>query len=178
MPRPFAALLVFALTLIAIVPAAATSQSTSTGSPATTPNDLQTKVYQDADGNVHVLWVVPGLNASLTGAGIWYSKYSPNGTDSIPPTRITNSTGIQSADLAVDNNDNAIIVWADDITSLPIASSALYLLHYNSTSPKSVQMLTTHGSLILWPSLAPGDNGTIYMTWTEYNPSTAHALVE
>ena len=178
MPRPFAALLVFALTLIAVVPAAATSRSISTSSSAATPNDLQTKVYQDADGNVHVLWVVPGLNASLTEPGIWYSKYSPNGTDAIPPTRITNSTSIQSADLAVDNHDAAIIAWADEIAPAPIASSALYLVHFNSTSPQTIQILVTHGSLILWPSLAPDENGTIYMTWTQYNPSTGHALVE
>jgi DNA-binding transcriptional ArsR family regulator len=178
LPKPYAALFVFTVTLIAMVPVAATSHSGSSGSPAVTPNDLQTKVYQDADGNVHVLWLVPGTNNSLTGSGIWYSKYSPNGTDAIPPTRISNSTSIQAADFAVDNHDNAIIVWSDEITPAPTASSALYLLHFNSTSPQTKQILVTHGSLILWPSLAPADNGTIYMTWTEYNPSTAHALVE
>ena len=161
-----------------MVPVAATSHGSLSGSSGAAPNDLQTKVYQDADGNVHVLWLVPGLNNSLTGSGIWYSKYSPNGTDAIPPTRISNSTTIQSADFAVDNHDNAIIVWADEVTPAPTASSALYILHFNSTSPQRIQLLVTHGSMILWPSLAPDDNGTIYMTWTEYTPSTEQANVE
>src|SRR5208337_4643735 len=123
MPKQFAALLVFVVALVAMVPVAAASQISSSGSPTASSNDLQTKVYQDTDGNVHVLWLVPGLNVSLTGSGIWYTKYSPNGTDTIPPTRITNSTTIQSADMAVDNRNNAIIVWADEITSTPTVSS-------------------------------------------------------
>jgi len=161
-----------------MVPVTAGAQGYLRISATASSSDLQTKVFQDTEGNVHVLWLVPALNNSLSGPGIWYSKYSPNGTDDIPPTRITNSTGIQSADFAVDNHDNAIIVWADEITSKPIVSSALYLLHFNSTSAQTIQVLVTHGSLIMWPSLAPDDNGTIYMTWTEYNPSGAHAVVE
>ena len=178
MPKPSVALLAFAVALLTMIPVTAGAQGYLGTSATASSSDLQTKVFQDTDGNVHVLWLVPALNNSLSGPGIWYSKYSPNGTDDIPPTRITNSSGIQSADFAVDNHDNAIIVWADEITSTPTVSSALYLLHFNSTSPQTIQVLVTHGSLILWPSLAPDDNGTIYMTWTEYNPSTARALVE
>ena len=178
MPKPFVALLAFAVALLTMVPVASGAQGYLRISATTSPSDLQTKVFQDTEGNVHVLWLVPALNNSLSGPGIWYSKYSPNGTDDIPPTRITNSTGIQSADFAVDNHDNAIIVWADEITQTPTVFSALYLLHFNLTSPQRIQVLVTHGSLILWPSVAPDDNGTIYMTWTEYNPSTAHAVVE
>ena len=178
MPKAFVALLTFTVALLTMVPVTAGAQGYLRISGTASSSDMQTKVFQDTEGNVHVLWLVPALNNSLTGPGIWYSKYSPNGTDAIAPTRITNSTTIQSADLAVDNHDDAIIVWAEEIPSTSTVSSALYLIHYNSTSPQTVQMLATHGSLILWPSLAPGDNGTIYMTWTEYNPSTAHALVE
>ena len=178
MPKQFAALLVFVVALVAMVPVAAASQISSSGSPTASSNDLQTKVYQDTDGNVHVLWLVPGLNVSLTGSGIWYTKYSPNGTDTIPPTRITNSTTIQSADMAVDNEDNAIIVWSDDVATKTSVSSALYLLRFNSSTTQKNQILTTQGSLILWPSLAGDKNGTIYMTWTEYDPSTEYAIVE
>ena len=178
MPKPFAALLVFIVALVVMVPAAAASQISSSGSPVASPNDLQTKVYQDTDGNVHVLWLVPGLNGSLTGSGIWYSKYSPNGTDTISPTRITNSTTVQSADMAVDNEGNAIIVWSDDVATKTPVSSALYLLRFNSSTTQKNQILSTQGSLILWPSLAEDKNGTIYMTWTEYDPSTEYAIVE
>jgi len=178
MPKTFVALLAFSVALLTMFPATAGAQGYLRISGTALSSDLQTKVFQDTAGNVHLLWLVPALNNSLTGPGIWYSRSSPNGTDTIPPTRITNSTTIQSADLAVDNHDNAIIVWTDEITSTPRVSSVLYLLHFNSTSPQTIQILVTHGSLILWPSLAPDDNGTIYMTWTEYNPSTAHALVE
>ena len=178
MPKACVALLAFTVALLVIVPAAAGAQGYLRISATASSSDLQTKVFQDMEGNVHILWLVPALNNSLSGPGIWYSKYSPNGTDDIPPTRITNSSGIQSADFAVDNHGNAIIVWTDEITTAPMASSVLFLLHYNSTSPQKIQVLVTHGLLILWPSLAPGDNGTIYMAWTEYNPNTAHAFVE
>jgi len=178
MLKPFAAFLLFVVTVVAMVPMAAATQVSSNGTPTAAPSDLQTKVYQDSDGNVHVLWVVPGLNGSLTGSGIWYSKYSPNGTDTIPPTRITNSTTIQSADMAVDNEDNAIIVWSDDVSTKTSVASALYLLHFNSSTTQENQILTTQGSLILWPSLAGDKNGTIYMTWTDYHPSTQYAIVE
>lgn len=178
MPKTFVALLAFTVALLTMVPATAGAQSYLRISGTAPSSDLQTKVFQDTEGNVHVLWLVPAFNDSLSGPGIWYSKYSPNGTDAIPPTRITNSTTVQSADLAVDNRDNAIILWADEITSVPVVSSTLYLLHFNSSSLQRTQILDTQGSLILWPSLALDNNGTIYMTWTEYNPSTANALVE
>jgi len=146
--------------------------------PTTAPNDLQTKVLQDSQGNVHVLWLVPALNSSLSGPGIWYSKYSPNGTDTIPPTRITNSTTIQSADLGVDEGGNAVIIWADDVARTPPISSALYLVHFNSTQGETSQVLTRRGALILWPSLALGGNDSVYMAWTEYNPTNSRANVE
>ena len=177
MSKGFLALLAFAMALLATVPTTTASQHP--GLPATIgPNDLQTKVLQDSEGNVHVLWLVPALNNSASGPGIWYSKYSPNGTDTIPPTKITNSTTIQSADLAVDLQGNAIIVWADDTTTVPVASSTLFTLRFNSTSSQSAPVLTTQGSLILWPSLALDDNGTIHLTWTQYTPSTGDALVQ
>lgn len=177
MSKGFLALLAFAVALLAMVPLTTASQRPE--SPTTIdPNDLQTKVLQDVEGNVHVLWLVPAQNSSASGPGIWYSKYTPNGTDTIPPSRITNSTTIQSADLAVDQEGNAVIIWADDGPTTRPAYSALFLLHYNSTRAQTAQVLTRHGSLILWPSLALGNNDTIYMTWTEYNPATSHATVE
>ena len=178
MPKAFVALLAFTVALLTLVPATAGAQGYLRISGTASSSDLQTKIFQDTEGNVHVFWIVPALNNSLTGPGIWYSKYSPNGTDAIPPTRITNSTTIQSADLAVDKHDNAIIVWADEIAST--ANSIFGHVHssFQLNSSRSIQVLVTHGSLLMWPSLAPDDNGTIYMTWTKYDPSTAHALVE
>lgn len=177
MSKGFVALLAFAVALLATVPSATASQRPALPS-TIAPNDLETKVLQDAEGNVHVLWLVPVLNNSASGPGIWYSKYTPNGTDTIPPTQVANSTTIQSADLAVDQEGNAVIVWADDVTTTPTAYSSLYMLHFNSTQGHTSQVLTRRGSLILWPSLALGNNDSIYMTWTEYNPVNSHASVE
>jgi DNA-binding transcriptional ArsR family regulator len=177
MTKGFIALLAFTIALLAAVPSIAASQQS--GLPLiSAPNDLQTKVLQDANGNVHVLWLVPARNNSVSGPGIWYSKYSPNGTDTIPPTKITNSSTIQSADLAVNPEGNAIIVWADDVTTTPTAYSILYMLHFNSTQAQTSKVLARHDSLILWPSLALGNNDSIYMTWTEYDPANSHAAVE
>jgi DNA-binding transcriptional ArsR family regulator len=109
---------------------------------------------------------------------MWYSKYSPNGTDTIPPTRITNSTTIQSADLAVDGEGNAVIIWADDTSPNPPIFSSLYLLHFNSTQAETSQLLMRRGVLVLWPSLALDYNDSVHMTWTEYNPTDSQASVE
>jgi DNA-binding transcriptional ArsR family regulator len=80
--------------------------------------------------------------------------------------------------MAVDNKENAIIVWSDDVVTKASVSSALYLLHFNSSKTQKNEILATQGSLILWPSLAGDKNGTIYMAWTEYDPSTEYAIVE
>ena len=175
MSKAFVALVFFAVAL-ALVPVQASSMSSLEVPSAASTSDLQTKVLQDSAGNIHLLWFVPALNGSLP--GIWYTKYSPNGTNTVPPIRITNSTTVQSADLSVDARDNAIIVWADDVVTNTSASSALYLVHFNSTATQKTQLLTKRGSLILWPSLGGDNNGTIYMTWTEYNPSTEHAILK
>ena len=177
MPKGFVALLIFAVTLLVTTQPLTASETPPGPSATIPPNDLQTRVIQDTEGNVHVLWLVPALNNSATGPGIWYSKYSPNGTDTIPPTQITNSTTIQSADLAVDTKGNAMIIWADDMRPTAPPYSALYLLRFNSTQSQTAQVLTTRGSLILWPSLTL-DNSSIFMTWTEYNPANSHAVVE
>jgi len=177
MSKGFLALLAFVITLLLTIPPTTASQRPGLLR-TIEPNDLQTKVLQDAEGNVHVLWVVPALNNSVSGPGIWYSKYTPNGTDTMPPTKITNSTTIQSADLAVDQEGNAVIVWADDVRPTPPTYSTLYLLHFNSTQARTSQVLTRRGSLVLWPSLALGKNDSIYMTWTEYDPANAQARVE
>jgi DNA-binding transcriptional ArsR family regulator len=177
MSKGLIALLTLTIALLVTMPPTTASQHPGLP-PTIEPTDLQTRVLQDAEGNVHVLWLVPALNNSASGPGIWYSKYNPNGTDTIPPTKITNSTTIQSADLAVDERGNAVIVWADDITAASPAYSTLYLLHFNSTLAQTSQVLARRGSLILWPSLVLGKNDSIYMTWTEYNPADSHARVE
>ena len=177
MSKGFLAFLAFMITLLLTIPPTAASQRPGLAG-TIEPNDLQTKVLQDAEGNVHVLWLVPALNNSVSGPGIWYSKYTPNGTDTIPPMKITNSTTIQSADLAVDQEGNAVIVWADDVRPTPPTYSALYLVHFNSSQPKTSQVLTRRGALVLWPSLVLGKNDSIYMTWTEYDPTNSHARVE
>jgi len=177
MSKGFLALLAFLITLVATIAPITASQGPVSTSTAQS-NDLQTKVLQDFEGNVHVLWLVPARNNSASGPGMWYSKYSPNGTDTIPPTRITNSTSIQSANLAVDTEGNAVIIWAEDNAKSFHGTSALYLLHFNSTQERTSQVATRQGSQILWPSLAIGENDTIYMTWTEYNPRNANARVE
>ena len=177
MSKGFIALLAFTIALLAAVPSTSASQSASTALNGQV-GDWQTKVLQDSKGNVHVLWLVPALNKSSSGPGIWYSKYSPNGTDTISAARITNSSTIQSADLAIDSEGNAVIVWADDSSLSPSVFSALYLLHFNSTHAQSSQVLTRRNTLVLWPSLALGYNDTIFMSWTEYNPTSFQANVE
>jgi DNA-binding transcriptional ArsR family regulator len=85
---------------------------------------------------------------------------------------------MQSADLALDARNNAIIVWTDDAATASSVSSALYLTHFNSSGPQQSRILELRGSFILWPSLAVGNNGTVNLTWTQYTPDAGRALVE
>ena len=176
MPKAVAILLAFTFALLVLTPVGSAKSLNST--PAVSPSDLQTKVFQDQEGNVHVLWLVPARNNSQSAPGIWYSKYDPNGTTSVPPTRITNSTTIQSADLTVTSQGDAVIVWADDTSRGNHITSLLDLLIFNSTLPQTLQVLSVNASIIMWPSVATDSNGTNYLTWTQFNPKTRRALVE
>jgi DNA-binding transcriptional ArsR family regulator len=148
------------------------------GIPSASSNDVQTKVIQDSVGDLHVLSFLPELNNSSYRAGIWYSKYNQNGTDLVPPTEVANDTTIQSTDLTVDSNNNAVIVWADDVAAGRSVSSGLYLLNFNSTEPKHQLILALQGSLVLWPSVAMGKNNTVHIAWVRYTPSAEKAIVE
>ncbi len=176
MPKP--PLLGFALCIIlaSVASAAATPSSTSLSS-SETPTNIQTKVLVDVNGTFHVLWFVPPQNSSYEQPGIWYLKYSPNGTDVIPPSLVVNSTGVQSTDAAVDNQGNAIITWAEDYDS-PEISSTLNLLYFNSTVSHSVRILASNESAIIWPSIALDRNNTIYLVWTQYNPHSQQTLID
>ena len=176
MPKAVAVLLAFTFALLVLTPMGSATSLNS--APTVSPSDLQTKVFQDQEGNVHVLWLVPARNNSQSAPGIWYSKYDPNGTTSVPPTRITNSTTIQSADLTVTSQGDAVIVWADDTSRGNQITSLLDLLMFNSTVSRTLQVLSVNASIIMWPSVATDSNGTNYLTWTQFNPKTRRALVE
>jgi DNA-binding transcriptional ArsR family regulator len=91
---------------------------------------------------------------------------------------ITNSTVVQSADFAVDNQSNAVIVWADDIVNSSQTYSDLYYLHFNSTISHTTQILGIKGSLIIWPSVAVDNQSISRLAWTQYTPGTGRASVE
>lgn len=175
MSKRLMAFFAFSFVLLALPSVTASPNATSE---AASSADVRTKTLVDAAGGVHVLWFVPVLNGSYAIPGVWYSKYSPNGTDAIAPTLITNSTVVQSADFAVDNQSNAVIVWADDIVTSSQTYSALYYLHYNSTASHTTQILASKGSLIMWPSVALDNDSISHLAWTQYTPGTGRASVE
>ena len=164
--------------VVAVVLGLAPVRATSTVIPNAISNDIETKIIGDSLGDLHVLSFVSGLMNSSGAAGIWYSKYSANGTALVSPTEVANDTTIQSADLAVDSKNNAVIVWADDWETGSLTSSVLYLLRFNSTEVKPERILGLRGSLILWPSVAVGVNDVIHTAWVRYTPSTERAAVE
>jgi DNA-binding transcriptional ArsR family regulator len=164
---------IFVLAFLIAIPqlGAASPQRTTIGLTPTT--NLETKVLTDSKGAVHIIWTVPSSNSSGSTPGLWYSKYSPNGTDSIPPTLIKNSSLVQSADMALDRFDRPHIVWTESSAlvnnSLSRVNSNLYygvvnstdLRHFASTSLISVD------KLVIWPSLTIDDNLTSYLVWTQ-----------
>ena len=173
MAKTFVPILVFSFVLLALTSVAADPQNAI--ETAGSSSNLQTKVLVDSMGDVHVLWLIPPLNGSTSGPGLWYGKYAPNGTKNVPPTRISNSTSVKYVDMTTDNQGDAIIVWAEANNT---ETSTLSMLRFNSTISLKSQILSTKDSLILWPSVAVDNNDTIHLTWTQYSPSTKHALVE
>jgi DNA-binding transcriptional ArsR family regulator len=170
------ALFAFSVVLLSLGPNAVSSVSAS-ASAANPQSDIQTKVVVDGSGDVHVLWFVPALNSSSTPPGVWYSKFNPNGTGTISPTLIVNSTRVQSADMAVDTRGNAAVIWADNM-GISANSSSLHLLRFNSSASRRAQILTTESSLIMWPSVALDNNDTCHLVWTQYFPNDERGVVE
>ncbi|HUK51433.1 MAG TPA: winged helix-turn-helix domain-containing protein [Terriglobales bacterium] len=173
MTKTLLSIILFSFILLTLGSVAAEPQTPSES--INSANNIQTSVQVDALGDIHVLWLVPALNRSSSAPGIWYSKYAPNGTKSVPPTHITNSTSITSAAMTSDSGGDAIIVWADTPNS---TISTLFMLTYLSTNSTTTQIISSKESSILWPSVAVDRNDTIHLAWTQYSSSINHALVE
>jgi DNA-binding transcriptional ArsR family regulator len=143
--------------------------------PRSAPTEnLETKVAVDSQGAIHILWTVPSLNGSTSAPGLWYAKYEPNGTDSIPPTMIRNSSLVQAADMAVDKSNGVHITWAESTALANGSRNAVSRLYYgevNSTDPgRFVSIpLTGYDKTVMWPSLAVDRNLTSYMVWTQFD---------
>jgi predicted transcriptional regulator len=147
--------------------------------------NIETKVIVSSEGAIHVLWAVPGLNGSSPAPGIWYSRYNPNGTDSIPPTLIWNSSDVQSADMSIDKFDVPHVVWAEgpafsnatDAKNRSMAGSRIYYLEVNLTSGVKFtpRALTDKNGMAMWPSIAVDQNLTSHIIWTSLNKQTGRA---
>jgi DNA-binding transcriptional ArsR family regulator len=142
---------------------------------------VSTKVFLDSAGAVHILWTVHSGPAG-TPAGIWYAKYAANGTNSIPPMMLRNSTAIQSADMAVDEAGNPHIVWAEGpafanstVNLLSTTSdSQLYYAEINTTNDQitSPTTITGLGKIAMWPSIALDEKSNSHIVWMEESIDT------
>lgn len=139
--------------------------------------NIETKVLIDSKAAIHILWTVPSSNRSGSAPGLWYSKYAPNGTDSIPPTLIRNSSLVQAADMALDKFDRPHIVWSEGSAFANSSTneqgpmrSQLYYGEINSTDTQlAPSVLTPPDRLVLWPSLGMDDNLTAHFVWAQVN---------
>jgi DNA-binding transcriptional ArsR family regulator len=146
---------------------------------------IETKVLVDAKGDIHVLWAVPGPSGSSGATGIWYARYNPNGTYSIPPTIVRNSSIVQSADMAVDRLGVPHLVWAEG-TAFANASagnmvlgkeSGIYYLELNLTGSQRLfpRTLTNPKDFAAWPSIVVDRNLTSHVVWTQIDGQAATA---
>jgi hypothetical protein len=164
--------------LLAITVAQFGTLPSAKAQPRTAPaENLETKVAVDTKGAIHILWTVPSLNGSTSAPGLWYAKYEPNGTDSIPPTLIRNSSLVQAADMAVDRSDEAHITWTESSALANGSRGAVSRLYYgevNSTAPERFVpiALTGYDKIVTWPSLAVDGNLTSYIVWTQFDTNT------
>jgi DNA-binding transcriptional ArsR family regulator len=174
MVRSKIGLMIFALTAILLyMPYSSAVNETQLSYDSAVSTNIQTKVLIDSRGDIHLLWTVPALNGSGPAPGIWYSKYDPNGTSSLAPTLIVNSSLVQSADMVVDTLGNAHIVWAEQYpeahnSTAKVSKSNLYYAKLNSTDLQSFSpvVLTGGKGAVMWPSLVMDNNQTTYVVWT------------
>jgi len=139
--------------------------------------NISTKVVVDDQGDIHILWTVPAGNGSVTTPGIWYGRYAANGTRTVPPKLIRNSSSVQSADMDVDRLQNAHITWVEGPafgnqtgTDIPdYVRSKLYYLQLNSTDSSEIAPteVTESGGIVAWPSLVVDDNLTGHLVWAQ-----------
>jgi DNA-binding transcriptional ArsR family regulator len=153
------------------------ASSQNVGGALASSGNVETTVIVDSAGDAHVLWLVRELNTTYARPGLWYAKYSANGTEVTHAIRIANSTTIQSAELAVDRQNNPVVVWAEDNISLRGLISDLYMFRLNSTASQLTRVVQAKSALIIWPSVAVDNNGISHLVWTEFDPSSGHATV-
>jgi DNA-binding transcriptional ArsR family regulator len=138
---------------------------------------LTTKVVLDSGGSVHIIWTVHPSNVTTATPGIWYARYAPNGTNSIPPKIIRNATDIQSADLVVGSDGQAHIVWAEgpafQNSTLNLfntnSDAQIYYAAINSTDNNITNFgsLTGLGKIGMWPSISIDKQSIPHIVWTE-----------
>jgi len=136
------------------------------------------KVQIDSKGAIHLLWTTTALRSSA--AGVWYSKYEANGTNSIPPVLIRNSSLVQSADIAVDKFGIPHVAWAEGPAfgnATPGGrvdlESELYYVKLNGTDLANLTptAITVPGRLVVWPSVAVDNDLTTHLVWTQVDLS-------
>ena len=167
-----------ALMLLVTVSVTVTPQSRAVPIDESSPDQVSvpvvsTKVLLDYTGAVHIIWTVHGSST----AGIWYARYTANGTNSIPPIIVRNSSSIQSADMAVDQAGNPQIVWAEGpafenntlnlLTT--VSDSQLYYTEINTTSEQinPPTTITGLGKIAMWPSVALDEQSRLHLVWME-----------
>jgi len=138
---------------------------------------VATKVVLDSGGSVHIIWTVRPSNVTTTTPGIWYARYAPNGTNSIPPMIIRNATDIQSADVVVGSDGEAHIVWAEgpafQNSTLDLfntnSDAQIYYAAINSTDDNITNFgsLTGFGKIGMWPSISVDKQSIPHIVWTE-----------
>lgn len=138
------------------------------------PANAISHVKIDSKGAVHVLWTMPPSFGS--DAGVWYSKYEPNGTSSLLPRQVRNSSLVQAADMDLDSADFPHIAWTEvsvpgNVThGSPQADpeSTLYYGELNTTNPEGFvpKALNAGVGFVIWPSLAVDGNFTTHLVWT------------
>ena len=138
------------------------------------PTNAVPKVQIDSEGAIHLLWTIPSLRSSAP--GVWYSKYEANGTNSIPPMLIRNSSLVQSADMAVDKFGNPHIAWAEgsafadvSLNPRPDLESRLYYVEINSTITGELTPTAVAGAgrFVMWPSVAVDEHLTTHLVWIQ-----------
>lgn len=164
------------VTLIAYMATPAAAAIAPTFDSATfVPFSVVSHVKIDSKGAVHVLWSMP--SSFGPDAGVWYSKYEANGTTSILPRQLRNSTLVQAADMDLDSAGFPHIAWTElsavgNITqgSPQVESkSTLYYAELNTTNLEGFapRVLNAGAGFVIWPSLAVDGNSTTHLVWTE-----------
>jgi hypothetical protein len=125
-----------------------------------TSGSLSPRIAVDSANGIHIIW----SNGNPGNYEIYYKK-STNGGTSWTTKRLTwTSVDSYSSNIAIDSNDNILVVWREDN---PSNDEAYFKKSTNGGTSWTTKRLTWTSGNSWSPNIAIDSNDNIHLVWTE-----------